>query len=103
MVTTFNFHKYSPSPATEQAIAQFKQNVGWDSLSPVQQESIRRTVTEEVSAEIHERIREMRSQIGETLKTSLPGEKKGLVHISDHLRQLDLVDCALSTGHTFRG
>ncbi len=90
MTQHFNYKIFSSSPAHEQAATQCRQNVGFDSLSPWQQEAIRREITNQVTQDIHNRVKELRQHIQAAIKSSGLDEKSDLARIGTFVRELDL-------------
>jgi len=90
MGTIFNYKKYSATPAAAQAAVEFKQNVGWDSLSPWHQETIRRQIVNQVTQDVHERIKELRRHVQDAIKTSGLDEQSDLARIGNFVRELDV-------------
>ena len=86
----YNYAKHNSSPAIENAATQFKQNVGWHSLSPYEQAALRREITNQVTNDVHTRIKQLRTHLHEAIKNSGLDEKSDLAKIGTFIRDLDL-------------
>ena len=90
MVTVFNYAKYSSSPAVQETATKLKENVGWDTLSPLEQELIKRRIFNEALVDIHDRIKALHTELSHQCKSLNLDEKSSLVRVRDNIRQLDV-------------
>lgn len=92
MTQSFNYQKFASSPAsTGELINNFKQSVNWSALSPFEQNTIRREITRQVTDELHEAIKKLRSQVHDTIKVSGLDEKSELYKILVYVGELDVL------------
>jgi len=90
MLHIYNYAKHNSLPAADKAGTQFKQNVGWNSLSPYDQQRLRVEISNQVTQDVHNRIKELRKHLHEAIKNSGLDEKSGLAKIGTFIRDLDL-------------